>query len=248
MDRHGQVRKLPIGAIFGIEKTRRSSFKTLDFSRRCVVSGPALPFCSTVQCGRLSSCRERAHSVAIEEPKFDLILKDGEFEVRDYAASVVAEVTVTGDQQQAGSKGFRLLAGYIFGGNAKHDTIAMTAPVTKMAKGETIAMTAPVTQIEDDGQWLVRFTMPSKFALIDLPEPNDKAVTIRALPSARFAVLRFSGLAGEMKVASMKKKLLEIVKVRGMLPVGPSSIAQYNPPWTLWFLRRNEVMVPVAMT
>jgi SOUL heme-binding protein len=184
--------------------------------------------------------------MAIEEPKFDLVLKDGAFEVRDYAASIVAEVIVTGDQQQAARKGFGLLASYIFGGNAKRSKIAMTAPVTNIANGEKIAMTAPVTQIEGKDDWVIRFTMPAEFALADLPEPNDKAVGIRVLPPARFAVLRFSGLAGEAKVADMKAKLLEIVEARSMLPVGPLSVARYNPPWIPGFLRRNEVMVAVT--
>ncbi len=184
--------------------------------------------------------------MSIEEPKFALALKDGAFELRDYAASVVAEVTVTGDQDEAGRKGFRLLAGYIFGGNGTRRKIAMTAPVTKIAKGETIAMTAPVTQIAGKGDWLVRFTMPGRYTLADLPVPDNRAVTLRALAPARFAVLRFSGLAGEAKVADATAKLLALVRARGLVPVGPSSIARYNPPWTPWFLRRNEVMLPVA--
>jgi hypothetical protein len=183
--------------------------------------------------------------MAIEEPKFILSLKDADFELRDYAPSIVAEVNVSGDQDEAGRKGFRLLAGYIFGSNAMAEKIAMTAPVTKIPKGQTIAMTAPVTQIAGSGDWLVRFTMPGRYALADLPAPNDRAVTLRALPGARFAVLRFSGLAGEAKVADMTTRLMSAIKARGLEPVGPSSIARYNPPWTPWFLRRNEVMVPV---
>ena len=186
--------------------------------------------------------------MSIEEPKFAVALKDGAFELRDYEKSVVAEVTVMGDQQEASRKGFRLLAGYIFGGNGTLQKIAMIAPVTKIAKGETIAMTAPVTQIAGKGDWLVRFTMPGQYTLADLPVPNDQAVTLRALPPARFAVLRFSGLAGEAKVAAETAKLLAMVRARGLQPVGPSSIARYNPPWTLWFLRRNEVMFPVAVS
>jgi hypothetical protein len=182
----------------------------------------------------------------IEEPKFTLAIKDGAFELRDYAATVVAEVTVTGDQQEASRKGFRLLAGYIFGGNRAQAKIAMTAPVTKIANGQKIAMTAPVTQIAGGGDWLVRFTMPGRYALADLPIPNDPAVTLRALPPARLAVLRFSGLAGEAKVAAMTESLWAMVEARGLVPIGPSSIARYNPPWTPWFLRRNEVMVPVG--
>lgn len=184
--------------------------------------------------------------MSIEEPKFALALKEGAFEIRDYDASIVAEVTVTGDQNDASSKGFRLLAGYIFGGNATRQTIAMTTPVTKTATSEKIAMTAPVTLIAGVGDWLVRFTMPARYALADLPVPNNKAVTLKSVPAARFAVLRFSGLAGAAKVADETARLRKLITARGLLPLGPASIARYNPPWTPWFLRRNEVMLPIA--
>ncbi len=112
--------------------------------------------------------------MAIEEPKFTLTEKDGDFELRDYAPSVVAEVTVTGDQHSAGKKGFRLLAGYIFGGNTRAQKLAMTAPVTNLPASEKIAMTAPVTEVAaPDGEWLVRFTMPSAYSLTDLPVPDN---------------------------------------------------------------------------
>ena len=139
-----------------------------------------------------------------------------------------------------------MLAGYIFGGNATHQKIVMTAPVTKTATSEKIAMTAPVTLIAGMGDWLVRFTMPARYALADLPVPTNKAVTIKSVPAARFAVLRFSGLAGEAKVAAETERLNAFITARGLVAVGPSSIARYNPPWTPWFLRRNEVMLPVA--
>lgn len=189
----------------------------------------------------------KARPMSIEEPKFAIVLKDGAFEIRDYTASIVAEVTVTGDQKDASGKGFRLLASYIFGANATRQKIAMTAPVTKTATSEKIAMTAPVTLIAEVGQWFVRFTMPARYTLADLPVPTNNAVTIKAVPASRSAVLRFSGLAGEAKVAAQTKRLMAFVAARGLTPVGPSSIARYNPPWTLWFLRRNEVMLPVAV-
>jgi hypothetical protein len=188
----------------------------------------------------------------IEEPKFTLATKDGAFELRDYAVTIVAEVSVTGDQHEASRKGFRLLAGYIFGGNRSRTRIAMTAPVTKIAQPfreaarQKIAMTSPVTQTATGSAWLVRFTMPRHYALTDLPVPNDPAVTLKVVPATRFAVLRFSGLAGEAGVADATTRLMAIVRKRRLVPVGPSSVARYNPPWTLWFLRRNEVMVPVA--
>ncbi|MBS1168660.1 MAG: domain heme-binding protein [Proteobacteria bacterium] len=182
-----------------------------------------------------------------EEPKFVLVLKDGAFELRDYATTVVAEVTVKGGQQDAGRKGFHLLAGYIFGGNDAGEKIAMTAPVTKIAKGEKIAMTAPMMRIAGEGDWLVRLNMPRRYALADLPLPNDKAVTIKAVPTVRLAILRFSGLTGEANVADETTRLFAIVAARGLVPVGPLSIALYSPPWTSWFLRRNEVMLSVAV-
>lgn len=115
-------------------------------------------------------------AVAIEEPKFTVALHEGAFEIRDYQAAVVAEVTVTGDQSEAASKGFRLLAGYIFGGNRRHQSIPMTATVAQERKGQTIAMTAPVTQTQSDGAWVVRFTMPGAYSLKTLPVPNDPKI------------------------------------------------------------------------
>ena len=185
-------------------------------------------------------------AMAVEEPKFKTVVRDGAFEIRDYPASVVAEVTVMGDQKQAASRGFRLLAGYIFGGNRRRQSIAMTAPVAEIPTGEKIAMTAPVTQSGEAGRWVVRFTMPSSFALNTLPVPNDPRVRLRQLPPARVAVLRFSGIAGERDLKDKSAELTAIAKARDMKLFGPPSLAQYDPPWTLWFMRRNEVMVAVS--
>jgi effector-binding domain-containing protein len=190
--------------------------------------------------------------MATEEPKFSLAQKDGAFEVRDYPDLIVAEVTVTGTQQEASQTGFRKLAGYIFGGNTGAKRIAMTTPVTKArideTPGQRIAMTAPVTQIGTKGDWVVRFTMPAELVFADLPRPNDPDVMLKALPAARYAVLTFSGLSGEAKVASETKKLLSKAMAHGLSTNGPVSQARYNPPWTPWFMRRNEVMIPVSLT
>ncbi|WP_233243347.1 MULTISPECIES: SOUL family heme-binding protein [unclassified Caulobacter] len=185
-------------------------------------------------------------AMAVEEPAYKAVLQKGAFEVRDYPALVVAEVTVSGDQKEAAGKGFRLLAGYIFGGNTRRQSIAMTAPVAQAPASEKIAMTAPVTQIQTAGEWVVRFTMPSAYSMATLPEPNDPKVQLRALPPTRFAVLKFSGLAGKDDVAARTVELEKLVRANQLRPVGPASLAQYDPPWTLWFMRRNEVMLPVA--
>ncbi len=134
--------------------------------------------------------------MATEEPPFKLVVEDGPFSVRDYPALVVAEVSVAGDQNEAANAGFRLLAGYIFGGNSPGQRIAMTAPVVQAPReGEKIAMTAPVTQTSEAGRWTVRFTMPAGYTLQTLPKPNDPRVKLLELPPSRMAVVRFSGLA-----------------------------------------------------
>ena len=136
-------------------------------------------------------------AMAVEEPAYKTVLSNGAFEIRDYPSLIVAEVTVTGAQKEAARAGFRLLAGYIFGGNKPRQNIEMTAPVEQQPAGEKIAMTAPVTQVKDAGSWIVRFTMPSAYTMETLPEPNDPNVHLRRLPATRYAVIRFSGLASQ---------------------------------------------------
>ena len=185
-------------------------------------------------------------AMAVEEPAFTRVLKDGAFEVRDYPGLVVAEVTVAGAQKEAANNGFRLLAGYIFGGNSPHEKIAMTAPVMQSpAAGQKIAMTAPVAQTPADGGWVVRFTMPSRYTLATLPAPADARVKLRAVPPARMAVLQFSGTAKPDDVQTKMSELASWIQAHRWHPTGPTTLAQYNPPWTLWFLRRNEVMTPI---
>ena len=147
---------------------------------------------------------------------------------------------------EAANKGFRLLAGYIFGGNRRKQSIARTAPVAQTPTSEKIAMTAPVTQIKNAGSWIVRFTMPSAYTLDFCPSHNDPRIQLRRLPPERFAVVRFSGWAQKSDVDAKSAKLVAAAKAHNLRAAGPVSLAQYNPPWTLWFMRRNEVMIPIA--
>jgi len=184
--------------------------------------------------------------MATEEPPFKLVAEDGPFSVRDYPALVVAEVSVAGDQNEAANAGFRLLAGYIFGGNSPGQRIAMTAPVVQAPReGEKIAMTAPVTQTDDGGRWTVRFMMPAGYTLQTLPKPNDPRVKLLELPPSRMAVVRFSGLARAPEVERQTTLLREFIARKNFHAAGPASLARYNPPWTPWFMRRNEVLVPL---
>jgi DNA gyrase inhibitor GyrI len=168
--------------------------------------------------------------LAVEEPAYRTVLKQGDYEIRDYPALVVAETQASGDQSQAGSQGFRALAGYIFGGNRNQRKIAMTAPVG-------------MTQAGSD--WTVTFTMPSGSTLATLPKPDNSDVTLRETPPTRYAVLRFSGYARPATVAEKTAELKAWMESRKLKATGPVTLAQYNPPWTLWFLRRNEVWAPV---
>ena len=184
---------------------------------------------------------------AVEEPAYRLELKDGAFEIRDYPGLIVAEVTVDGDQTTAANRGFRLLAGYIFGANHGRRAIAMTAPVSQArAQGETIAMTAPVSQTRAGQAWTVRFTMPASWRLDTLPQPNDPRVRLHPVPPARMAVLRFSGRVDAAMAAARTQDLMAQLQTRRLRATGPVSLAQYNPPWILGFARRNEVMVEIA--
>ncbi len=185
-------------------------------------------------------------AMAVEEPKYTLVLQEGTFEVRDYPPSLVAEVTVNGDQGGSASRGFRLLAGYIFGGNQTRQSIPMTAPVAQRSTHETIPMTAPVTQSGSQGAWVVRFTMPSRYSFETLPQPTDPRVKLKAVTAARFAVVRFSGIANPKSFEAKAEEVLGFIKAHNFHAIGPATLAQYDPPWTLWFLRRNEVMIQIA--
>ncbi len=185
--------------------------------------------------------------MAIEEPRFTVRLAQGAFEVRDYPALVVADVSVTGNRKDAAGTGFRLLAGYIFGGNTRQRKIAMTAPVMQSpATGDKLAMTAPVLQSGGNDHWVIRFIMPHGSTLETLPRPNNPKVQLHAIVATRVAVVRFSGLARQDDVAAKTLALLQFVKAQRLQAIGTPSLAQYDPPWTLWFMRRNEMMVPIA--
>lgn len=184
-------------------------------------------------------------TVGVEEPAFKVVRGEGGFELRDYAAVVTAETTVSGDAVKARNAGFMPLADYIFAKDRRGEKIAMTAPVTQ-APREKIAMTAPVSQQASADGWTVAFTMPVGYTLATLPQPADPAVRLVEYPARRMAVVTFSGLAGADRMRAKRAELLDNVSGAGLAPVGDPVFAFYDPPWTLPFLRRNEVMVEVS--
>lgn len=183
--------------------------------------------------------------MAIEEPAFISIEKKDAFEIREYQPKLIAQVIVNGTFDSASSKGFRLLADFIFGNNKTNESskkIDMTAPVISRDASEKIDMTAPVISEENEKGWYVSFSMPKHYTKKTLPVPNNPEVKIIEVPSEKYAVITFSGLVREKKYAEMLNLLNEEMKKRNIDPKGPAILARYNPPWTLPFLRRNELM------
>jgi effector-binding domain-containing protein len=180
-----------------------------------------------------------------EEPKYEIIRKSQDIEIRQYPSVIAIEVEVNGTRTDSANQAFRILAGYIFGKNVSRDKIAMTVPVTEMKPSEKIAMTVPVTELKAEEGMRMRFYMPSKYSLESLPEPVDKRIKFEKLPAARYAVIKFSGFAREDNMASHEARLRNYLNDNNLTPKGQSIRAFYNPPWTLPFLRRNEVWLPI---
>lgn len=185
-------------------------------------------------------------AMAIEEAPYKVIKSDGMFELRDYAPQVLAEIIVDGDLEGAGSKAFRPLFDYISGANQARSKMAMTAPVSQEPSGEKIAMTAPVGQQQVEGQWAVSFMMPAAYTMDTLPAPVDPRIALRQVPARRVAAVRYSGFWSEAKYLLHKEKLAQWIAANGLAASGEPIWARYNAPFTLWFLRRNEVLIPVT--
>ncbi|MFK7873258.1 MAG: heme-binding protein [Oligoflexales bacterium] len=183
----------------------------------------------------------------VEEPEYEILSTSDEVEIRQYKSYCTAETTVKGSYKDAQSQGFRILAAYIFGDNLAKEKIAMTAPVSRKKESTQIAMTAPVLIAKKEESWIITFTMPAKYNLEDLPKPLDKRISLKKKPAKTLAVLGFSGFATEENVEYYKDHLSRWLKKSSSLYIKMSSavVAGYNPPWTLPFLRRNEIMYEV---
>lgn len=200
-----------------------------------------------VACFAMGLCLAGAPALAIEQPAYTVESKDRDFEVRLYQPYLVAEVTTSGNQKQSVQAGFQKLAGYIFGGNHGRARIAMTSPVAQTPQGEKIAMTSPVTQTPaDPGRWSVQFMMPGAYSLESLPRPNDPDIEFRQVPGRAMAALTFSGVANDRMYQEKSSALRQWVADQGLRGRGETVLAQYDPPWIPWFLRRNEVLLELT--
>jgi hypothetical protein len=171
----------------------------------------------------------------VEEPAFTRIKQDGDFELRQYRAQVVAETVVGGNLDEAGNAGFRAIADYIFGNNLS----------VNERGAEKIAMTAPVSVEAVGDRWRVHFVMPARYTLATLPKPVNPAVQLREIPGERVAVNRFSGFSSEATVLAKIAELQQWLRQQGLAAAAAPRLARYDPPITPPFWRRNEILLTV---
>jgi hypothetical protein len=183
---------------------------------------------------------------SLEEPKYSVIENSNLYEIRQYEDYLVAQVEVAWNQQQALNQGFRALAGYIFWGNTRQESISMTAPVSDIqSSSEKIAMTVPVSDISDGDKHIVQFSLPSTYTLETLPRPDNTLVELKKVTWYKAAVLRYTGWATETKVTSKKQQLSKLLEKAWIEIISDMNSAQYNPPFSFPFLRRNEIIVKI---
>ena len=180
-------------------------------------------------------------SHAIEEPDYEILRTIDQVELRRYAPYVVAEVVLDTSAEDAGNQAFPILAGYIFGKNKGEKKFAMTAPVTQTATPVRMDMTAPVTQSAVAGGMRVQFVLPKGVTLATAPEPIDPRVQLRQEPGGTWAVIRYSGTWSQSNYLEHLAKLKATLEAAGLATQGEPVLARYNPPFTPWFMRRNEI-------
>ena len=186
--------------------------------------------------------------MATEEPEFKLISEEGEFQIREYDPKIIAQVEVEGDFDEASSMGFKLLADYIFGNNlleGESQKISMTTPVEMSPMAENLLITSPVMDDQVNDKWLINFVMPPEYSLDTLPKPNNPQVKIIEVPKEKYAVIVFSGLVRESSYTEKVELLHNYLEENGLKQQSAVKVARYNPPWTLPFFRRNELMVRI---
>ncbi|MGD8797232.1 MAG: heme-binding protein [Desulfobacterales bacterium] len=183
--------------------------------------------------------------MAIEKAKYSVLEKEDNFEIRKYDPQIVAETFVEGDLEKAGNEGFRRLYAYISGENTTKQSISMTAPVSQESGSKKIAMTAPVKQEKKDNRWRITFLMPAEYTLETLPEPNDTRVRLTEESGRLMVAVKYSGTWSEEGYEENRALLEEYIQKRGLTKTGGPIWARYDPPFMPWFLRRNEVLIPI---
>ena len=182
----------------------------------------------------------------VAEPVYSVEKQAPDYEVRFYAPHLRAEVSLEGGYRETLYGGFQRLADFIFGNNTASQKVDMTAPVISESS-QKIAMTAPVLSetSEAGSRRIISFIMPREYSLETLPRPNNPEVTIRKIDEQRVAALRFGGYATEDRANRKIQRLKAALERDGVKLTGEAQVAQYNPPWTPPWMRRNEILIPV---
>ncbi len=183
--------------------------------------------------------------MSVEEAGYEVVRDNKRIQIRQYNPMVVAQTEVDSNFKEASNQAFNRLFKYISGNNKKQQKISMTAPVIRDTKAEEIAMTAPVFQEKAGKFWLMQFVLPSDYTLATAPIPNDPFITVKEIPSKKVAVLRYSGFLSEQSIAEKTKGLNVWLDAEGFKAISSARSAGFDPPWTLPFLRRNEVHIDV---
>jgi len=180
-----------------------------------------------------------------ETPNYSVVMAEDNKEIRAYDPYMLAQTVVQGSYDESSNQAFRILFDYISGANQTSEKISMTAPVTQGQQGEKIEMTAPVTRKPTGDGWSMAFVLPSKYDFDTAPRPTDARVELVQVPAKTMAALRYRGFTSAEKILRLGTELMDWSEQNGFLPVAAPVSARYDPPWTIPFLRRNEVLVEV---
>ncbi len=165
-----------------------------------------------------------------EKLGYKVIENLGDIEIRQYPPHILVSTIESGSMSTAGSQSFRRLANYIFGGNNA---------------GKSIAMTAPVMQAQKDEGFVTSFVMPASMSMSQMPASSDKTLSFSEHPGGKFAAVSFSGLASQPLFDSKAKALKEKLAAKNIEVAGAAIYARFDGPWTPFFLRHNEVLIPL---
>ncbi len=182
-----------------------------------------------------------------EQPDYEVLVTQDDVEVRRYKKTVIAQVTIQGEHDQAIKAGFQTLANYIFGENEEQSTMEMTAPVFQQntTSNQYLGVTAPLFREHNGSGWTISFVIPEKFDFDSVPDPVDSNIRITEMPERKTAVLRYSGNNNEEKMREAEVKLNEWLTSSGMKAKSSIRWAQYDPPFAIPFLKRNEAQIDI---
>lgn len=180
-----------------------------------------------------------------EEPKFTVLQEEKYIQLRQYQEILIAQTQTNGTYEESSSSGFNLLAGYIFGENQSQEKIEMTTPVLQKSQNEKISTTMPVYQQENSDTWTMTFVLPSKYTLETIPIPLNDKIEIKMVPAKKVATIQYSGFINSRKIKDNATKLLSWLENNEFTSLSEPYSAGYDPPWTIPFLRRNEVHIEI---